>query len=59
MKVRLIAEPKNIYTLDDVFNKVKNAQALYLAGKFEEAYPIVVDVTKTFDFFSFYWINRR
>lgn len=52
MKVRLIAEPKNIYTLDDVFNKVKNAQALYLAGKFEEAYPIVVDVTKTFDFLA-------
>lgn len=50
MKVRLIADPQNIYTLDDVFNKVKNAQALYLAGEFEEAYPIIVDAAKTFDF---------
>lgn len=52
MKVRLIADPQNIYTLDDVFNIVKNAQALYLAGKFEEAYPIIVDATKSFDFLA-------
>lgn len=40
MKISLKADPQNIYTLDDVYNKVIEAQGYYLKGKFEEAYPI-------------------
>lgn len=52
MKISLKADPQNIYTLDDVYNKVIEAQAYYLKGKFEEAYPIIIDAAKTFDFLA-------
>lgn len=45
-------DPQKIYTLEDVFNDVTKAQSLYIAGKFEEAYPLIQHAVNTFDFLA-------
>lgn len=52
MSFKLEFDHKNVYTLEDVFNNVNKAQSLYIAGKFDEAYPIIIEASKNFDAFA-------
>lgn len=45
-------DAKNIYTLEDVFNNINTAQALYHSGRFDEAYPIITEAANTFEFMA-------
>lgn len=47
--MKLIIDPKNSYTFDDILNDVIKARSLYLSGKFSEAYPIIVKAAESFD----------
>lgn len=43
---------KKFHTIEDIFNNIDKAKSLYLSGKFEEAYPIIVNAAADFDMFA-------
>ena len=43
---------KKIHTIEDIFNNIDKAKSLYSSGKFEEAYPIIVNAAADFDMFA-------
>lgn len=49
--VKIDINSNNIYTINDVFENIINAQKLYLNGNFSEAYDLIVPACKNFDFF--------
>lgn len=50
--MKFVFEPQNIYTIEDVINDVVKCQSLYKSGLFEEAYPMITQAAKTFDFLA-------